>query len=77
MVRSGALLDGALDQVINNVDRVAVLHSIENVVHAQGQNAWINARENVPADRNNSKKSSVAASARLNARNGPAKVAKT
>jgi hypothetical protein len=59
------------------VDRVALLHSIENVVHARRQNAWINARESVPADRNNSKKSSVASSARLNVRNGPAKVAKT
>jgi hypothetical protein len=77
MVRSGALLDGAPDQIINNVDRATVLYSIENVIHARRQNAWINARENVLADRNNSKKSSVASSARLNVRNRPAKVAKT
>jgi hypothetical protein len=77
MVRSGARLDGAPDQVINNVDRVAVLHSIENVVRARRQNAWINARENVPANRNNSRRSSVASTARFNARNAPAKVAKT
>jgi hypothetical protein len=77
MVRSGARLDGAPHQIVNNVDRVALLHSIENVVHARRQTAWINARENVPAHRNNSKKSSVASNARLNVRNGPAKVAKT
>jgi hypothetical protein len=72
MVRSGALLDGAPDRVIN-LDRIAV----ENVVHARRQNAWINASENVLAKRNNSKRSSVASSVRFNARNAPAKVAKT
>ena len=78
LFRSGVPLDGAPpDQVINNVERVAGLHSIENVVHARRQNAWINARENLPAERNNGRRSSVASSARLNVRNGRAKAAKT
>jgi hypothetical protein len=83
VIGSGALLDGAPDRVVNpdhvikNVDRVVILYSIENVVHARRQNAWINARENVPVERNNSRRSSVVSSERLNARNGPAKAAKT
>jgi hypothetical protein len=41
------------------------------------ENAWINAKENVPAKRNNSKRSSVASSAQLNAKNGASKAVKT
>jgi hypothetical protein len=51
--------------------------AVENVAHTRRHNAWINARENVPAKRNNGRRSSVASSARLNARNTPTKVAKT
>jgi hypothetical protein len=61
MARSGASLDGAPDQVINS-DRVAVFNHVENSVHARRQNAWINAKENVPANRKYSKRSSVASS---------------
>jgi hypothetical protein len=77
LFRSGVPLDGAPpDQVINS-DRVAVLNRVENIIHARRQNEWINAKENVPANRNYSKRSSVASSARLNVRNGRAKAAKT
>jgi len=75
MARSGAQL-GAPDQVIHS-DRVVVLNLVENIGHARRQNVWINAKENVPADRNYSKRSSVASSAWLNVRNGPAKAART
>src|ERR1700756_3818444 len=76
MARSGASLDGAPDQVINS-DRVAVFNHVENSVHAWRQNEWINAKENAPANRKYSKRSSVASSAWLNVRNGPVKAAKT
>jgi len=58
------------------MDRIVVPHRIERPVHLK-ENAWTNARENVPADRNNSKKSSVASNARLNVRNEPSKAVKT
>jgi hypothetical protein len=76
MARSGASLDGAPDQIINS-ERVAVFNRVENSVHAWRQNGWINAKENVPANRKYSKRSSVASSAWLNVRNGPVKAAKT
>jgi hypothetical protein len=41
------------------------------------QDQWRNAKENVPAERNNSKRSSVASNARLNVRNEPATAART
>jgi len=66
------MLEGAPDQAIS-LDHVAVLDSAENVVDARRQNGWINAKENVPAIRKYSKRSSVASSALLNVRNGPAR----
>jgi len=62
----------AMDQAIS-LDYVAVLISAENVVDARRQNGWINAKENVPANRKYSKRSSVASSALPNVRNGPAR----
>jgi len=76
MARSGVSLEGALDQVVNS-NRVVVFNRVENSVRARRQNGWINAKENVPADRNYSRRSSVASSAWLNVRNGPVKAAKT
>ena len=46
----------AMDQAIS-LDYVAVLISAENVVDARRQNGWINAKENVPANRKYSKRS--------------------
>jgi hypothetical protein len=62
-------------QVIN-LDRMAILNRVDNVIPARRQNAWTNAKENVPRERNNGKRSSVASSAQLNVRNGSVKAAK-
>jgi RNA recognition motif. (a.k.a. RRM, RBD, or RNP domain) len=61
-------------EVINR-DRIAVLHA-SRMLFTRQEYAWINAKENVPAKRNNSKKSGVASSAQLNAKNGPSKAVK-
>jgi hypothetical protein len=67
---------GVPDQVINS-DHFAVFNIVENIVHTRRKNEWINAKENVPRDRNYSKRSSGALSALLNVRNGSAKAVKT
>jgi hypothetical protein len=56
--------------LVSNLDDVEVLYGVTNILYPRRQNAWINARENVLAGRNSSRKSSVAPSARLNGRNG-------
>jgi hypothetical protein len=55
----------------------SVRYWVDNVIQRRRRNAWINARENVPADRNNRRRSSVAPSVRQNARNAGSKAART
>jgi hypothetical protein len=66
MAKSGAPFEGALD---TSPVRIASRFLPREDPLAYRENAWINAKEKEPADRNNRKRSSGASSVRLNAQN--------